>query len=347
MTRVVGSAAGQRKAEATHDQKGTVAIKGGAFKGGRTMTVYLDVIWALNLFFDALLLYLTAVMLKRRVNLWRIFLGGFIGSLLILLAFTPIENIGHPIVKLTFSILMVLVVFGYKRLSFFLKSLMTFYMVTFLIGGALVGTHYFIQFDFDMTASVALANIKGFGDPISWLFILLGFPLAWHFSKQNIEQIEMTKIQYDQIVTVNIKLSELNLELKGLVDSGNQLYDPISKMPVMIVSIKSFENEIPVGIRNIAVNPEGILTGESEIPAEFENRMKVIPYNVFGQEHQLSIAFKPDSLTIDQNGGTHFVKKALVSFTTQQLSSEDQFQCIVHPKMLTGKTAQDNDEKVS
>lgn len=311
------------------------------------MTVYLDVVWALNLCFDALLLYLTAIVLKQRVNLWRIFLGGLIGSLLILLAFTPIENTGHPLVKLGFSILMVLTAFGFKRFRFFLKSLMTFYMMTFLIGGALIGAHYFIQFDFEMAASVALANIKGFGDPISWLFVLLGFPLAWHFSKQNLEQIEMTKIQYDQMVSVVFELNTIHLELQGLVDSGNQLYDPISKMPVMIISIKSLENKIPHGIRSVAENPEGILTGETEVPIEYESRMKVIPYNVVGQEHQLSIAFKPDKLKIIREGETYLVKKALVSFTTQQLSSEDKFQCIVHPKMLTAGVAQDTDEKVS
>src|SRR5690606_10931898 len=119
----------------------------------------------------------------------------------------------------------------------FMKCLMTFYLTTFLIGGSLIGIHYFIQFDFDLASSVALASIEGFGDPISWLFVLLGFPLVWHFSRQQFEMIEMTKIQYDQIVTVELELGGMQLKLKGLVDSGNQLYDPISKIPVMIASI--------------------------------------------------------------------------------------------------------------
>ncbi|MBM4764013.1 sigma-E processing peptidase SpoIIGA [Bacillus sp. B15-48] len=311
------------------------------------MIVYLDIIWALNLFFDALLLYLTAVVLKYRVSLWRIFLGGLIGSSLILLAFTPMNYTGHPLTKLTFSVLMVLVVFGFKRFRFFLKCLMLFYMMTFLIGGALVGAHYFIQFDLDMSASVALANMKGFGDPISWLFVLLGFPLAWHFSKQSLAQIEMTKIQYDQTVIVNIVLDDLNLTFKGLIDSGNQLYDPISRTPVMIVSIKAVENDFPLELKEIAENPEGILTGETLVPSQYENRMKVIPFNVVGQEHQLSIAFKPDSLKIIQNEKTYHVEKGLVCFTTQQLSSENRFECIVHPKMLTGKVTKNAGEKVS
>lgn len=311
------------------------------------MIVYLDVIWALNLCFDALLLYLTALILKRRVKLWRVFLGGLIGSLLILLMLTPFQYTGHPVVKLATSIMMVLVVFGFKKLRSFLKCLMTFYMMTFLIGGALIGTHYFIQFDFDLSASVALASIKGFGDPISWLFVLLGFPIAWHFSKSNLEGIEMAKIQYDQIVDVLVEFNGVQIQLKGLVDSGNQLYDPISRRPVMIVSLESLPDEFPEEIKRIAQNPDLILTGEVNMPTEFESRMKIIPYKVVGQEHQLTIAIKPELLKIQSEKKTYIVDKALISFTAQKLSCDDNFDCIVHPKMLTGTATEENGVMVS
>jgi len=311
------------------------------------LIVYLDVIWALNLCFDALLLYLTALILKRRVNLWRVFLGGLTGSLLILLMLTPFEYTGHPVVKLAFSILMVLIVFGFKKLRSFLKCLMAFYMMTFLIGGGLIGAHYFIQFDFDLSTSVALASIKGFGDPISWLFVLLGFPLAWHFSKSNLEGIEMAKIQYDQIVDVFVDFHGVNIQLRGLVDSGNQLYDPITRRPVMIVSIESLPEEFPEEIKRVAENPDLILTGEVTMPAEFESRMKIIPCKVVGQEHQLIIALKPELLKIQSEKETFIVEKALISFTAQKLSSDDNFDCIVHPKMLTGAATQETGVMVS
>ena len=106
--------------------------------------------------------------------------------------------------KLVFSIAMVLAVFGFKRFKFFITGLMTFYLTTFLIGGSLIGIHYFIQFDMNLSTSLFLASVKGFGDPISWLFVVLGFPLAWHFSRKNFERMEVTKIQYDQLVIVEI-----------------------------------------------------------------------------------------------------------------------------------------------
>lgn len=225
--------------------------------------------------------------------------------------------------------------FGYKRFRFFLNGVMTLYLVTFLAGGALIGVHYFIQFDFHLASNVAIRSIQGFGDPISWLFVLLGFPLAWHFSKTTIGNIEITKIQYDQIVDVSIKIDDVFMKFKGLIDSGNGLYDPISKMPVMFVSLKKMV-DIPEAISILANEAESIISGEERLPSEWEFKLRIIPYKVVGQDHQLIIAVKPDEIIIDNGKEALQVEKGLVSFTFQQLSSDDAFECIVHPKMLTG-----------
>lgn len=312
------------------------------------MTVYLDVIWLLNFLFDSLLLYLTALFLKRKIRIWRLATGGLIGSLIIILAFTPMSSMtNHPISKFICSILMILSVFGYKRWSYFFKGLMTLYLATFLLGGALIGAHYFIQYDSRLTTNVILSSAQGFGDPISWLFVLLGFPIAWHFSKTNIESLEMVKIQYDQIVDVNLSINGDVLVFKGLVDSGNQLYDPLSKMPVMFVSIKQQFEQVSEPIRTLANDGEAVIMGSREIPVEWQNRLRVVPYSVVGQERQLIAAIKPDQIAISKDDDVYMCEKGLVSFTMQQLSADNAFECIVHPKMLTGSKNSKDSEKVS
>ena len=317
-------------------------------KGEVHLIVYLDVIWALNLLFDSLLLYLTAIFLKRRIRLWRLLAGGFIGSLIILLSFTPLNVYSsHPISKLICSIMMVLIAFGFKRVTFFLKALMTLYVSTFLIGGALMGAHYFIQYNPMFTTKVFMSSVKGFGDPISWLFVLIGFPVAWHFSRKNVEGMEMTKIQFEQIVSVRLNIEGESMIFKGLVDSGNQLYDPLSKLPVMFVSIKNQLEAIPESIKKLAVDPDPLIMGIQDFPDEWQNRLRIVPCRVVGKEHQLIVAIQPDLILIEHNGTKYLCEKGLVSFTLQQLSADDAFQCIVHPKMLTGPKQQGGSEKVS
>jgi len=313
------------------------------------LTVYLDVIWALNLLFDSLLLYLTAIFLKRRIQIWRLLAGGFIGSLIILLSFTPLHAYtSHPISKLICSMLMVLSSFGFKRLTFFFKALMTLYVSTFLIGGGLMGAHYFIQSDLELSVKVLSSSVKGYGDPVSWLFVLIGFPLAWHFARKNVEGMEMTKIQFEQIVSVQLQFEDEIMNFKGFVDSGNQLYDPLSKLPVMFVSLKEQMEAVPESFRRLAeVDPEQFIMGDQDVPNEWQHRLRIIPCRVVGQEHQLIVAIKPDLILIDHNGAQYLCEKGLVSFTLQQLSADDAFECIVHPKMLTGPMRQGGAVKVS
>ncbi|MED1488188.1 sigma-E processing peptidase SpoIIGA [Bacillus smithii] len=297
------------------------------------MVVYLDVIWLLNLLVDSLLLWMTALFLKRQVSFFRILLGGIIGSCLVLLLATKFAPIaGNPAVKVLFSIWMVLAVFGYKRFRFFLSNLLTLYFATFLLGGILIGIHYFISFDSNLHSATLLANVKGFGDPISWVFVMLAIPVAWYFSKRRLEDFETAKIQYDQLVDVMIHFAGCQLELKGLVDSGNHLFDPLTKTPVMIVSTKGLENTLPREILEIAEEPDKFLNGELELNQKWADRVHFIPAQSVGKTRQLLLAFKSDGVKI-QNQPRGTVSKALIHFTVQQLSADQSFACIVHPKL--------------
>ncbi|WP_409275555.1 sigma-E processing peptidase SpoIIGA [Neobacillus sp. SCS-31] len=301
------------------------------------MTVYLDVIWALNLLFDCLLLSLASIVLKRAVPPWRIAAGGFIGSLIILLYFTPFGTYaGHPISKLLFSVLMVLTAFGYKGMRFFLSSLAALYLSTFLIGGAMMGTHYFLQTGGGASRAFLSSVSAGFGDPVSWAFVLIGFPLAWHFSKNRLGAIEMAKIKFDQLVNVIITINGESLYFTGLIDSGNQLYDPITRLPVMFASVKKTIGTLPPPLVAASADPESVIYGDKPLDSEWGHRVRIVPYSVVGEENRLVLAIKPDMVAITQGEQTFRTNKVLVSFTLQELSSDGSFECIVHPKMLTG-----------
>jgi stage II sporulation protein GA (sporulation sigma-E factor processing peptidase) len=275
-------------------------------------------------------------MLKRKITWWRICLGGLLGSMIILLFFSSYANLaGNPLIKLCFSFGMIVITFGFKSIQFFFKALLLLYLSTFLTGGTLIGVHYFIKYDNQLTSELLLASIKGFGDPISWIFVMIGFPLAWYFSRIGVDSMEMTKIQFDQLVRVQFSIQNLQFTIRGLVDSGNQLYDPITKTPVMIVSIHHLKERFPNEVIQMAEEPEAFIFGNKEIPSEWESKIKIIPCRVVGRDHQIIIAFKPDYLELQTDTEILKVKRALISLTMQELSTDNSFQCIVHPKMLT------------
>ncbi|MBM7692353.1 stage II sporulation protein GA (sporulation sigma-E factor processing peptidase) [Peribacillus deserti] len=299
------------------------------------MVMYLDVIWLLNLLFDSLLLTGAALMLKRKVSVVRIGAGGFIGSIIIILNFTPLYAWAeHPLTKLIFSIAMTLAAFGYRRLKYFVKGLMALYLITFLLGGTMLGVHYLFQSNITSVQTKVTYLMNGFGDPVSWLFVIIGFPVSWIFSKRNLDSLEMTKIKFEKMVKVLITIDDFTVTATGLVDSGNQLYDPLTQAPVMIFSLKGYEEQIPVNMLHLLQQPECIMESGAVYDLPWAGRLRLIPSKVIGADQQILPAFKPDSVQIYVDDGFIDVKKCLVSFTLQQLSPEMEYAAIIHPKMM-------------
>ncbi|TLS35251.1 sigma-E processing peptidase SpoIIGA [Pseudalkalibacillus caeni] len=303
------------------------------------MTVYLDVIWFLNFCFDFLLLLLTGLLLKRRMKKRRIMLGAFIASLYVLFLFIPTLSIlTLPASKLVYSLAIAWSAFGYYRFRYFIQNWLMFYLVTFLVGGGLMGTHYFLQSDFEIIQGVAVTHSTGFGDPVSWVFVILGFPIIWYFSKQRLDHLEARKIHYDQIANVKINVDGITLEAAGLIDSGNQLHDPISRLPVMILDVSKFASALPAEIVEMAQDYTKL--GENEGTQPWEERIRLIPYRAVGQDNQFMLALKPDLVTIEHSDETINVKKVLIGLSYRTLSGEDEYDCILHPKMMVSASNQ-------
>lgn len=299
------------------------------------MVIYLDIIWLLNFLADSLLLWITAIFLKRQVKIWKILAGGLMGSSLILLSVTPFATqAAHPLMKMSVSISMVLIVFGFKRFKSFITCLLAFYFSTFLMGGIILGTHFFLTYDLKLRTAVSLETIRGFGDPISWLFVAAAFPIAWHFSKGRIEDLTISSIEYDVLLDVTIQINGLELQLKGLVDSGNQLYDPISKTPVMIVSISAFRDQLPEEIVMLSDEDNNPVELADRIPEIWSEKLRLVPAKTLGTNNRLLCAFKPETIQFQVKDERKAVQKALVAFTNEDLSSDGRFQCIVHPALV-------------
>jgi stage II sporulation protein GA (sporulation sigma-E factor processing peptidase) len=67
------------------------------------------------------------------------------------------------------------------------------------------------------------------------------------------------------------------------------------------------------------------------------DRLRLVPYRAVGQENQFLLSIKPDDVWIQTKEETIPVKKCFVGLSQSALSSDDDFQAIVHPKMLSEK----------
>ncbi len=304
------------------------------------MVIYLDVIWLLNFCFDLLLLLLTAFILKRQVKKRRYMLGALIGSSIVLLLFTPFAMVvSHPLGKLLFSIFIVLATFGFQRFRSFFQNLFAFYFVTFLMGGGMIGVHSFLQTNTVIQDGLLISQNDGFGDPISWLFVLTGFPAIWLFSKKRLGEVGTKKRQVDEQVLVEIHIHGETIRLKGLVDSGNQLYDPMTKTPVMIVQadqLTAICGEPFIELMKQSHPVEVMQKIDDQFP--LLDRLRLVPYRAVGHDHGFLLCLKPDTVFIYSK--THMIQpaKCFVGLSLSGLSADQEFQSIIHPDMLDGSS---------
>jgi len=101
------------------------------------MKLYLDLVFFLNLAFDFLLLMSVSLILRRNAKIIRILLGALVGAISIFLLFININSIELFIYKFVISILMVLVTFKFKNISYTLKNMFYLYITSIVLGGFL------------------------------------------------------------------------------------------------------------------------------------------------------------------------------------------------------------------
>ncbi|GAA3323154.1 hypothetical protein GCM10020331_045880 [Ectobacillus funiculus] len=145
----------------------------------------------------------------------------------------------------------------------------------------------------------------------------------------------MTEIRYDQIVKVEIAINGAALQLSGLIDSGNQLYDPLTKKtPVMILEAACATELFPDWLLQQAQLKQALPEWNEKEP-EWATRLRIVPYRVVGQKSWLFLlAVKPDEVRIYKGNELLRVTRILIGLSDTKLSSDHEYSCILHPKMF-------------
>lgn len=286
------------------------------------LAVYLDIVFLINLICNAMILLLTAKLIKQRLSLLRLFTSSLIASVIIpFIVFFPTSFINTIPVKLLYSVLIILFTFGWKNWFQLFKRLSMFYFISFVMGGGL------LAIQFMTTADLMLTNQINIG------FIVIGFPLVWFFTKSQMDNHVMDKIKYDQMYDVTIKLNGKSFNTIGYIDSGNQLVDPLTNRPVIIcdeVFLTQFFNEQEWEIIR------GIVTqnNQTDLMNELTTRLYIIPYQAVGIASNYLYALKPQNVSITYENEVIETSQVFIGIQLVNLSNEAAYHCLLHPKII-------------
>ncbi|NHN28644.1 sigma-E processing peptidase SpoIIGA [Paenibacillus sp. S3N08] len=311
------------------------------------MIVYVDLIFLVNFLIDGLLLYMTARTRKIPVVWWRLLIGSGIGAIYVVFMFIPaLSFLFTFIVKLCFALIMIAISFGIVSLQHFLRNMGIFYLINFVAAGGILAIHYFWQSSNEVWNGIAISQSGGITHELRFglIFISLALVTVIWFYKHVFQSAKQREELTSFFANVQIDIGMVRLSCIGLIDTGNQLYDPLTRTPVMIIEASQYEAYVPKAwmqkIRDSQVDQ--ILAGmgqDHEQDHEMESfiwqdRLRLVPYRGINKATQFMLAIKPDRVTISHQNRCMESHKVWIGLDGGKLSSDNSYQAIIHPKLL-------------
>lgn len=282
------------------------------------MTIYLDVVLLENLCMNYIILFATGYIMKVKMKQWRIFISSLVGGIYSIAAYLEILPIySNLFMKIVLSIIMVYFAYNAKGIKMLSKQLLIFYLTSFVFGGCAFALLYFIK-----PKDILIKNgvyVGTYPLKIALLGGIIGF-IVTHIAFK----IVKTKLKKkDMIYTATIKIGEKETTLTAMLDTGNLLRDPISKIPVVVVEREKLYNILPAELLN---NVENLVGGEQtknieEIEEkEYLTKLRIIPFSSIGRKNGLLIGIKADTITI-QKEEIETRKNVIIGIFPEKLSN--------------------------
>ena len=265
--------------------------------------IYLDTLFFINLICDYLLLLCSARICGTEIQRTHIIIASCIGGIYACLCtFPSLTWILHPLVKCASSILLCLIAFW--NVPHLPLCTCTFLLISFAAGGLFTAM------------SIAIGNVLYI--PLDFKSILAAFLLLYGIFTLIFRKLPtIQKRSYKQ---VHILFNGNSVHFTALVDTGNELYDPITNLPVLVCAMDALIPLFPNLTTNTTDSMELYLAlTEQFLPL---GGFKLIPYQTIG-DSGLLVGFHPDAITIDD-----VQQNAIVGISPIQFSKNEPYQAI-------------------
>lgn len=295
--------------------------------------MYAEYLLIENIIINCIILYVTSKITRTKTSKMRLFVASLIGSIYTLVVFFPsLQFMGKVTIKLSISILMIIISFNPEKLNQFLKQISAFYMVSFAFAGAIIGIFYILNNSFKFKG----ISFKDFDELIK--FLVIGILIALILIRY-ILKFYQGKINKENFITnIIIGLNNKEVELTALIDTGNSLKEPISKKPVIIAEYKALENILPNSIRDMyKTNKELDLIQIGKIMEEVSDdiKLRLIPFKSLGNDNGILIGFKPDKIKIYLESETkNLTDDIIVAIYNDKLATDEVYNGLLHPELL-------------
>ena len=234
------------------------------------MDVYIDIVLLINFISNFFLLYITSQIMKMKVKMKYYCLGAFIGSLYVIVLFYPsLRWLTTIPFKLFSAFVIIAITFRRKELLFLIKTTIIYILSSFLLAGVCLW----------MDINNKPFSILGYKIGCTYKELMLALMIIYIVIHRIVtfvmDRIDLNNLIYD----VKIITKGSNLDIKAFLDTGNELREPVTNLPVIVVDKNALKN----------------------IRMESYDKL-LIPYEVISGGGGNLQGFKPDYIEIKRKG---------------------------------------------
>lgn len=294
---------------------------------------YLDLDLMINGIMDLFLLVLTARLLNVSTRSYRLISGMFLGGFPVFLSVYWPASFLLTLSKLLTPLAMVWISFAHVGIRVYFKRLTLFWILSASLGGGVYALWGWAEFDGSASSTFSL-------DTWNFWILPLGVLVWWGGQKLWLRWISNTMqlkpVLYE--VLIDFGAESKPFKVRAMLDTGNQLRDPLTGTPVLLVEEEIAATALPKDLYSILQAPWREL--EDPWPwlwKEDSSLMKTfvfIPYQAVGHKSWL-LGIRPQHVFFNSSNESQEIK-ATLALVQHRLSSDGAYQALLHPEHVQG-----------
>lgn len=312
------------------------------------LEVYIDVIFLINLIMDVILLQIVKKIIRCSSTKVRILCGAAFGASGACIL-TLIPNLNGLIQFLISYVIICLgmICIAYHRMNWKtrMKAIIVLYITTFFLGGVMNSLYYYSKLGYYFRELIQGKLFQNRNVPYFIFAVLVSFAFVPIF----IDTIRGFKRRDLELYQTEMSYKDKSIQIVGLLDTGNSLYDPIYGKPVLIAEYAALVPLLSVTQANLlqelldtveenldSIKQEEVTLESSISKAQDEERLNImmIPYHSIGKKNGVLPAIVMNRIIIWNGEEQICNEKVLTAVSRNRLSRQSEYQVILHRDIM-------------
>lgn len=303
------------------------------------LEVYPDIIFVLNFFVDLVLLYLLKKVNQKRSSRKRLALAAAAGAMFaVITGIFPQMNLllRFFLMNIAANFSMVMLAFGKMKKADLAKQMLVLYLITYFAGGFIHSLYY----NTGLRPTLQKLMNAFIVSNISWKSVIAVMLVLLPISLLILWVLRLYKSKERKTFEVKLFLDNRSIHTKGLMDTGNCLYDPIFHKPVVIIEnellAELLSDDCRMDFEKMKQHMRGKTSAEESADMGSGSMLsyRIIPYTSVGNPRGTMLGFVLDKILIYKEKETICKEKVTAAVCDNHLSTKDDYHLILHKDFI-------------